>query len=562
MSAFWVMHPAKIGIKRGENMAEKAILEIPDGYKIEEKSYIVDRETACRILTSDKQRKFTYAKKRGKSVELMQHIIICPVCGHRIPAYPRYTNGWLTQSFFQTAKTPKNVIRQWCEDKRNDSKDAIYLNFTPQPVLEKTIYTCPECRCESNLFSKIVRCELNYRRHKLSISRQIDDTKALLSVSWLKGTVNVNFPMYEELTFNFKNGHTFVRLLDRNKAAIETCDITEQKALLQGSFFARLLGCNKRVVRLVKKIFVREWQSNLPFKTSELNLTKFMLLTEFIGYPKIFYHSIPYSIGTHNVYALFKSRRKALHSARRIVKRYESVSWMRTKSIRKLIFLNPAFLFYEHECEALSEIFVNINLFRSVLCMPDIFTVLGRLNENRGILDFLRDYAAVKGEMSLKREMMTSPVYLNEYAFRYGGLSDRAKVRERKQWKNGISIKDICKFDTARVSLPVFSCDIGIPDCVVYGFHFFRLGSESDYFEASNKLNNCLRFFLDRSDMADNNPVICVSKGEKLVAAIEVHGKSIVQASGYSNRPLEYDPYLYKAYTIWRKKYNLHEGRQ
>ena len=46
MSAFWVMHPAKIGIKRGENMAEKAILEIPDGYKIEEKSYIVDRETA------------------------------------------------------------------------------------------------------------------------------------------------------------------------------------------------------------------------------------------------------------------------------------------------------------------------------------------------------------------------------------------------------------------------------------------------------------------------------------------------------------------------------------
>lgn len=104
--------------------------------------------------------------------------------------------------------------------------------------------------------------------------------------------------------------------------------------------------------------------------------------------------------------------------------------------------------------------------------MPDIFTVLGRLNENRGILDFLRDYAAVKGEMSLKREMMTSPVYLNEYAFRYGGMSDRARARERKQWKNGISIKDIYKFDTARVSLPVFSCDIGIPDCVVYGFHF------------------------------------------------------------------------------------------
>lgn len=372
----------------------------------------------------------------------------------------------------------------------------------------------------------------------------------------------MNFPLYEEITFNFKNGHIFVRLRDRDATALETYDITGKKELLDGGFFAKLLGCNKRVVRLVKKFFVCEWQSKLPFKTSELNLTKFMLLTEFIGYPKIFYHSIPYAIGTHNISALFKCRRRALHQAQQIEQRYKSISWMQAKSIRKIILSNPAFLFYENECEALSEIFVNVNLFRSVLCMPDIFTVLGRLNENRGILDFLRDYAAVKGEMSLKREMMTSPFYLNEYAFRYGGLSDRAKVHERKQWKNGISIKDIYKFDTARVSLPVFSCDIGIPDCVVYGFHFFRLGSESDYFEASNKLNNCLRFFLDRSDMADNNPVICVSKGEKLVAAIEVHGKSIVQASGYSNRPLEYDPYLYKAYTIWRKKYNLHEGRQ
>lgn len=160
-------------------MAEKAILEISDGYKIEEKSYIVDCETACRILTSDKQRKFTSAKKRGEKVELTQHIIICPVCGHRMPAYPRYTNGWLTQSSSKIAKTPKNVIRQWCEDKISDSKDTIYLNFISQPMLENVIYTCPECRCESNLFSKIVRCELNYRRHKLSISRQIDDTKTL-----------------------------------------------------------------------------------------------------------------------------------------------------------------------------------------------------------------------------------------------------------------------------------------------------------------------------------------------------------------------------------------------
>lgn len=108
---------------------------------------------------------------------------------------------------------------------------------------------------------------------------------------------------------------------------------------------------------------------------------------------------------------------------------------MQAKSIRKIILSNPAFLFYENECAALSEIFVNVNLFRSVLCMPDIFTVLGRLNENRGILDFLRDYAAMKGEIALKREMLSSAFYFNEYAFCYGGMSDRARALERKQWK-------------------------------------------------------------------------------------------------------------------------------
>lgn len=261
------------------------------------------------------------------------------------------------------------------------------MNFISQPMLENVIYTCPECRCESNLFSKIVRCELNYRRHKLSISRQIDDTKTLLSVLWLKGTVRVNFPLYEEITFNFKNGHIFVRLRDRDATALETYDITGKRSFWT-AVFCKIIGMQQKSRSPCQKFLFCEWQSKLPFKTSELNLTKFMLLTEFIGYPKIFYHSIPYAIGTHNISALFKCRRRALHQAQQIEQRYKSISWMQAKSIRKIILSNPAFLFYENECEALSEIFVNVNLFRSVLCMPDIFTVLGRLNENRGILDF------------------------------------------------------------------------------------------------------------------------------------------------------------------------------
>lgn len=76
-----------------------------------------------------------------------------------------------------------------------------------------------------------------------------------MSVSWLKGTVNVNFPMYKELTFNFKNGHTFVRLLDRNGAAIATCDVTERKELLQDSFLQDYWGVIKESFAL-SKIFV------------------------------------------------------------------------------------------------------------------------------------------------------------------------------------------------------------------------------------------------------------------------------------------------------------------
>lgn len=172
---------------------------------------------------------------------LTQHIIICPVCGYRMPDYPQYTNNWLQQFISESTKIPKNIIKQWCEDISDSAKNIINLNFISQPLIKTICYVCPECYSKSEKFSTSVHCELNYARHKLSISRRIDNIKDLTSIRWFKGTIEVNLPIYEELTFNFKNGHTFVRLRDANMHEITTYDVTCKKEILEESFFFTII---------------------------------------------------------------------------------------------------------------------------------------------------------------------------------------------------------------------------------------------------------------------------------------------------------------------------------
>ena len=127
---------------------------------------------------------------------------------------------------------------------------------------------------------------------------------------------------------------------------------------------------------------------------------------------------------------------------------------------------------------------------------------------------------------------------------------------------SGVTIKEI-RYDTERVSTPILPDNLKISDCTINGFHFFWLYSKSDYCQAAKALHNCLYTWRDRFSLHTNHPVICVSKGNKLVAAIEIYNESIiVQALGDSNKPIEYDQELYEAYKRWRQKYGLCEGRQ
>ena len=542
-------------------MSVKAIFEIPNGFKIEKSSNIVDCETACCILSTKKQRRYTYAKRSGANIMLVQHMIICPVCGYRMPAYPLYTNTWLDQFSSLSARTPKNIVEKWCNDQSDASKDILYLNDVSQPLFETICYTCPECRYKSHNFSASTHCEIVYKRHKLTVLRRIEDTKSLLSASWVKKAISVEFPLYEELTFNFKNGHTSVCLRDRNMRRLVMRDVTGQKEALDGSFFAELLKFNKRIIRFTRKLFAREWQSDLPFSAAELDLTKFMLLTEFVGYPKVFYYSAPYTCGTYNISKLFGNEAKVLHHADQVKEQAWTIPWIKPRSVKKLIFSNPAFLFYENECAALFEIFGDINLYCAFLCMSNAFNILYMIREMSGTLDFFRDYAAVKGAKALKREMLLSDNFCR-YAIYYGCISDKAKALEKDKWMSGVTIKEIL-YGTERVSTPILPDNLKISDCTINGFRFFWLCSKSDYCQAAKKLHNCLYSWRNRFSLHAYNPVVCVSKGTKLVAAIEICNESIiVQALSSSNKPMEYDQDLYEAYTRWRQKYGLFEDRQ
>ena len=140
------------------------------------------------------------------------------------------------------------------------------------------------------------------------------------------------------------------------------------------------------------------------------------------------------------------------------------------------------------------------------------------------------------------------------YALHYCALSKRAKNQEQTRWRK----KDFCfkgRIPLSPFSLPMQPNSSKIHDCTINGYRFFWLKNSSDYCSISQELHNCLNTWGPY-----NNPVICVAKNQRALAAIEIGSDSyIVQAELPHNRPIKEGTPLYAAYRIWCRKYGLQD---
>ena len=298
------------------------------------------------------------------------------------------------------------------------------------------------------------------------------------------------------------------------------------------------------------------------------DLRQYINSTVFVGYDKDFYRSIPFDESGVRVERSFARAARALRFASRVPGLLKKSRLPDVKSVRKILFTYPDYLFYLPELELIWELSGDVNRFAGLLQRrtKNFYEVLAILHSRPSVAAFLRDYVITTGTEIEKPtengriETRGGSTPLFSYATSYATLTEDGKKAEREKWVRNNGVKSIHS-DTAG---PFFSRPVPrfvyddvnstIPDeTEIDGFVFSRLCSTGEYEEAGRVLENCLRGWHHHH----NTDVWVIRKDGEILAAVEVFKLDIMQALKAENEEIEPWSKLGIALGKWRKKYGL-----
>lgn len=541
------------------NRVLKKSMRIPRfGFTIEKQQKTVGRDVAFEVLTPARQRKSTLAVFENDNVVITKHVIVCPWCGKKAPAYHnnqmephQLIDMWLAQQTSMFEKLPKTLLFN-----------------RPIEAMEK--FVCPRCNMISHPSKGFIDVLFIVDRKTIKIFRKLE-LKELFQIKWGADKICItNFELYEAITFNLKNGHTYVSLEDGRGEKLKVYDISNTKAnLYSDNPIFELINLYKPVNRELKNQFAKIFRGPLPFRTKELTVEQFLLMTEFIGYDSAFYSALPYADKGDLIERRFLKSAKRLHDAKKVPNIFEKTILPKVKSIRKIFFCNPALFFYTGELEQLWKIIEDINLFRNFITSQNIFSELAFLHKMPHLIDFYAEYKAEIGSKRLYHHFFrpTDRYWLYNYISWYYLLSEYDKKIERKKWQNGRLEKQddfegIENDMGARFSVSIpdrSSKDFRHPglECCINGYSFRRLKNSMEFLQAGKELKNCLvhwQFF-------QNNVYGMIDNGE-YVAAVEIKDNVIIQAHTYCNGDISGNHSIKQAFDIWKNRNLITERKE
>ena len=541
------------------NRVLKKSMRIPRfGFTIEKQQKTVGRDVAFEVLTPARQRKSTLAVFENDNVVITKHVIVCPWCGKKAPAYHnnqmephQLIDMWLAQQTSMFEKLPKTLLFN-----------------RPIEAMEK--FVCPRCNMISHPSKGFIDVLFIVDRKTIKIFRKLE-LKELFQFKWGADKICItNFELYEAITFNLKNGHTYVSLEDGRGEKLKVHDISNTKAnLYSDDPIFELINLYKPVNRELKNQFAKIFRGPLPFRTKELTVEQFLLMTEFIGYDSAFYSALPYADKGDLIERRFLKSAKRLHDAKKVPNIFEKTILPKVKSIRKIFFCNPALFFYTGELEQLWKIIEDINLFRNFITSKNIFSELAFLCKMPHLIDFYTEYKAEIGIKKLYHNFFqaTNRYWLYNYVSWYYLLSEYDKKIERKKWHNGWlekrdDFEGIENDMGARFSVSIpdrSSKDFRHPglECCINGYSFRRLKNSMEFLQAGKELKNCLadwQFFR-------NNVYGMIDNG-KYVAAVEIKDNVIIQAHTYRNGDISGNHSIKQAFDIWKNRNLITERKE
>lgn len=536
----------------------KIQLQVPKGYQIKELTKKVDLFKACEILNSKKQLQYTKADKVDDGAILTYHAICCPYCRKKFPAYRHflYPEKQKLSEFQPNNIKSEETILKWANIQLSLFNDINNKTITFQePEYYNNLYSCPNCGYTSFFNNDNFDITLENKESSVIISRKIDDIKDVMEIKWLKKSqFSIEFPLFEKIVFDFNNHLTTIQLISNNNI-IEKRDITNFDNSIGIGTLENLILKNTLVKRNLKRFFQLHWKTEIPFNLYELSLSNFILLTEFINYPKDFYYSIPFFKKSNYIEESFKDVSKELYDFSIAMQKLEKTPALSFKSVKRVFAKNPGLLFYKKECIILLKILRDVNLLCKIMNSKDIFQILSTLHVYPRIVDFYKDYCKVKDKISLCNQIIKNYFLLIKYAIKYSALNEFYKNEEQIKWKENddfLKPSELLFNEPSNYSTLMSPIPEKFNDCKIDCFYFKWLRSKKEYNIAAYELDNCL----NRSNFYDY-PVVVVYKDSKIIAAIEVNDNEIIQARRFKNGNISKSSLLYHAIKKWCKRFSV-----
>lgn len=538
-------------------------LNIPYGCYINEKTEYMDFFDACAVLTSRKQQHYTHAvKEDADHVQLVQHVLVCPFCESRIPAYAHFLHENTSAS-----PLPEEAVSEWASaqisliPQREWERKKILPLQTPASIPDG--WCCPTCENTSAEAGSTLNVSIQPTQETLIITRAVRSLKELLEIRWLSGqSLTSGFPLHERLIFDTEHGCVSLQLSVSDESVLESRCITESLSQTGELVLFDFILKNKSVKAAVKAFFQshwNHWQRALPFPDEDLTLENLILMTRFIGFPRCFYDAIPFELNSLRVESRFLPIAEKLHKASDVRALLRSSTLPDFRSIRSIFYENPGLIFYLPECERLLQIVGDVNLFRPLLHCRKIFQIVSHLRVYSGTFSYYEDLCRIRGARYLCLCLIQSFTCHHEEAVLYCAMSTEQKQIVQAGWKKGnLSVSGYCGRLYSHMSFSVPMADIPehIESCTIDGYSFTWLHSSREYAAAGKKLGNCLTDW-----RMDDNPVAVICEGRRMLAAIEVDGVQVIQARCSHNSCISCTPHLNTAYEKWCSRSGLKKHR-
>ncbi len=535
----------------------KKMIPVSCSYTVTDEETVFEDVSPADALAASDLRKYYRASIKDGVLTLYGRTFTCAVCGEKTPAYPDFFGGprdpaTVLESYAihleGWARGQLDILGPWAEEKK--------LNT---PLENGNGLKCPKCGfsfLDGNAGPDPV---VESRRGKISVTAQF-------AVVPYHTVPEKTHNIIETLTFNLKKGKAYITLTDRGTVTpVYVRDMTGYS--LRGRLPEILLRYCEPVYREVAALYEKYTGRPLPFDPVGADLRQYIKSTVFVGYDKDFYRSIPFDESGVRVERSFARAARALRFASRVPGLLKKSRLPDVKSVRKILFTYPDYLFYLPELELIWELSGDVNRFAGLLQRrtKNFYEVLAVLHSRPCVAEFLRDYVITKGSEIEKPaengriETRNGSTSLFSYATSYAALTENGKQAEREKWVRNNGVKSIHS-DTAG---PFFSRPVPrfvyddvnstIPDeTEIDGFVFSRLCSTGEYEAAGRVLENCLRGWHHH-----NTDVWVIRKDGEILAAVEVFKLDITQALQAHNEEIEPRSELGIALGRWRRKYGL-----